>query len=150
MHNHHIHTTTIKWHLPSGRSVFLTHVQIDLFLSSHTSLKYFPGKVFFDVCLRFFELSCVVLEVFVENLPPRPFPRLTCHKTPTHFTPFCPKGSFSSFHTENAPAGCLHCHNPLPDPAQKTMTSCTPRGRFLFSTHTYTIYDSLLHQFRIG
>ena len=103
----------------------------------------------FDVRLRFFELSCVVIEVFVGNLPPRPFPRLTCHKTPTHFTPFCPKGSFSSFHTENAPAGCLHCHNPLPDPAQKTMTSCTPRGRFLFSTHTNTIHDSLLHQFRI-
>ena len=76
----------------------------------------------------------VLLEFFVENLPPRPFPRLTCHKTPTHFTPFCPKGSLSSFHTKNAPAGCLHCHNPLPDPAQKTMTS----GGVFVLVHTPT------------
>ena len=141
MHNYHIHTTTIKWHLPSGRSVFLTHVQIDLFLSSHTSLKYIPGKVFFDVCLCFFELSWLIFLWKIFHRDPFQTYVSACHKTPTHFSPFCPKGSFSSFHTENAPAGCLHCHNPLPDPAQKTMTSCTPRGRFLFSAHTNTIHS---------
>ena len=139
MHNYHICTTAIKWHLPSGRSVFLTDVQIDLFLSSHTSLKNIPGKVFFDVRLCFFELSW--LNFFCGKS--RPFPRLTCHKTPTHFTPFCPKGSFSSFHTENAPAGCLHCHNPLPDPAQKQWPHAHPGG-VVFLVHTpirFTIHS---------
>ena len=84
MHNYHIHTTTIKWHLPSGRSVFLTHVQIDLFLSSHTSLKYIPGKVFFDVRLRFFELSCLKFLWKIFHRDPFPDLRVIRHQLTLH------------------------------------------------------------------
>jgi len=141
MHNYHIHTTTIRWHLPSGKwEVRFLDLCTNrfIFVITHFLEVHSREGLFWRVFVFF---RVVVLEVFVENLPPRPFPRLTCHKTPTHFTPFCPKGSFSSFHTENAPAGCLHCHNPLPDPAQKTMTSCTPRGVF------FLVYTNTIHSF---
>ena len=142
MHNYHIHTTTIKWHLPSGRSVFLTHVQIGLFLSSHTSLKYIPGKVFLTyVCVFSSCPDWLLWKIFHHD----PFPdlRVIRHQLTLHHS--VPREVSVLFTLKMHPRVVSIVTILFQIQHKKQWPRAHPGGVFFLVTHQY---DSLLHQFR--